>query len=133
MSFDQLLLGLKGALHAGLVSRRFDPETGRSIWCYTNRCVYDNAWDDYTLIARGLILDEAASTVVATPFPKFCNAGERGRPIPDLPLETSKNSTDRWQSFIITRANGGLRPKARSIAHSRGGPKKDSAFLILRH
>jgi RNA ligase len=39
-------------------------------------------------MARGLILDPAARRVVATPFPKFFNAGEGGQSIPDLPFET---------------------------------------------
>jgi RNA ligase len=40
------------------------------------------------MAARGLILDPSARRIVATPFPKFFNAGERGQPIPDLPFET---------------------------------------------
>ena len=43
-----------------------------------------------TLAARGLILDHAARRIVATPFPKFFNAGERDGTIPDLPFETTE-------------------------------------------
>ena len=88
MAFDDLLAGLEAARARRLVSAKFDPSTGRQLWCYTNQCVYDNGWDDYSLLARGLILDPSERRVVATPFPKFFNAGERGWPIPDQPFET---------------------------------------------
>lgn len=87
MSFDELHDGMEAARAAGLVSRREHPVTGRVLYCYTNRCVYENGWDDFSLLARGLIVSLADRTVVATPFPKFFNAGERGRPIPALPFE----------------------------------------------
>jgi RNA ligase len=49
--------------------------------------VYDHGWDRYSLLARGLIIDPAAGVVVATPFPKFFNIGERHATVPDLPFE----------------------------------------------
>ncbi len=58
------------------------------LYTYAERCVYEAAWDRITLAARGLILDPVGRRVVATPFPKFFNAGEHGRAIPDLPFET---------------------------------------------
>jgi RNA ligase len=57
------------------------------LYVYTERCVFEDAWGPVTMLARGLILDPAAKQVVATPFPKFFNAGERGGIIPDLPFE----------------------------------------------
>lgn len=61
---------------------------GLRLYCYTNSCVYNEQWNDATLIARGLVLDVDNQTVVATPFPKFFNASEQGENIPDLPFET---------------------------------------------
>lgn len=87
MPFDDLMAGMDSVCEAGMASRRDDPATGRALYCYTNRCVYENAWDEFSLLARGLILHPAEKRVVATPFPKFFNAGERGRPIPALPFE----------------------------------------------
>jgi RNA ligase len=46
-----------------------------------------SAQDDITLLARGIILDPKNKRVVATPFPKFFNVGERLDAIPDLPFE----------------------------------------------
>ena len=87
ISFAHLLDGLQAAKAAGLVTARYDSRTGRSLWCYTTRCVYEESWDEFSVLARGLVLHEATQQVVATPFPKFFNVGERGQHIPDLPFE----------------------------------------------
>lgn len=87
MPFAELWAGLQAACAAGMVLVRQDAATGRSLWCYTTRCVYESGWDAFSLLARGLVLHEATSRVVATPFPKFFNLGERGLAIPALPFE----------------------------------------------
>ncbi len=58
-----------------------------SLFCYTNRCVYNRLWNDWNILARGLILDLATQQVIATPFPKFFNYGELSQTIPDEPFE----------------------------------------------
>ena len=40
------------------------------------------------MLARGVILDPEAKRVVASPFPKFFNVGEKADSIPNLPFET---------------------------------------------
>ncbi|MGU3463217.1 RNA ligase [Methylobacterium sp. C33D] len=87
MPFDDLVAGLERARAAGHVSRKVCAETGLHLYCYTQRCVYDQGWDAFSLLARGLIVDPAARTVVATPFPKFFNLGEGGRTAPAGPFE----------------------------------------------
>lgn len=87
MPFAALHAGLIAARDAGLVSEQVD-RTGLRLYCYTQSCVYDRKWDEHTLLARGLIIDPAGGRVVATPFPKFFNLGERDDTIPDLPFET---------------------------------------------
>jgi RNA ligase len=86
LPFDDLIAGLEAARAAGNVGRR-DGTDGRSLYVYTNRCVYDNGWDDFSLLARGLIVHLGERRLLATPFPKFFNASERGGTIPDLPFE----------------------------------------------
>jgi len=85
--FAELWGGLQAARAAGLVMMREDADTGRSLWCYTTRCVYESGWDTFALLARGLVLHAGTQQVVATPFPKFFNLGERGQVIPELPFE----------------------------------------------
>jgi RNA ligase len=88
IGFSELVVELDAARASTLVYRRDDPATGRSLYCYTSRCVYAQAWDKVTMLARGLILDLDAGRVVATPFPKFFNFGEGARTMPNLPFET---------------------------------------------
>jgi RNA ligase len=85
MPFDALTEGLERARAQGLVYERRSGDL--SLWCYTSRVVYDRTWDDITILARGLVIDRAARTIVATPFPKFFNLSERAEAIPDLPFD----------------------------------------------
>lgn len=56
---------------------------GLTVYNYTQKCVYERAWDDVTLQARGLIFDDRGN-LVALPWPKFFNVGEPDAPeIPD--------------------------------------------------
>ena len=87
MPFEALLAGLERARGLGFVHRRVNHAAGLQLFIYTPRCIYDDGWDEFTVIARGLILDEAAGQVVATPFPKFFNVGERRGDVPNLPFE----------------------------------------------
>lgn len=89
MSYQDLAARLKAARDLRLVYERRSPD-GLLLYVYTERCVYDGAWDETTVLARGLILDPASGRVVATPFPKFFNVGERGETLPDLPFETTE-------------------------------------------
>ena len=87
MPFDELTAGLEHARGLGFVHRRTAPTGGLQLFIYTPRCVYDDGWDEFAVMARGLIVDQAAGRVVATPFPKFFNVGERRGEVPDLPFE----------------------------------------------
>lgn len=46
------------------------------LYGYTDKCTYERAWDEYTRMARGIILDKNTGEVIAKPFPKFFNLGE---------------------------------------------------------
>lgn len=48
-----------------------------AIYNYTANCNFGRHWTPTTLAARGLILEEATSRVVARPFEKFFNMNER--------------------------------------------------------
>ena len=87
--FDALFAGLQAAHEKRLVYRRPGPD-GLVLYVYSEHCMYEGAWDEFTMAARGLILDVEERRIAATPFPKFFNAGERGAPIPDLPFSTTE-------------------------------------------
>ena len=89
LPFDELVAGLRSAREQRLVYERPGPDD-LVLYLYSEHCVYEGSWTPITLAARGLIVDLAARRIVATPFPKFFNAGERGEPIPDLAFETTE-------------------------------------------
>ena len=87
--FDELVTRLKAARDQRVVYERHG-SGGLTLYVYTERCVYDGLWDLATISARGLILDLVAKKIVATPFPKFFNLGERDGTAPDLPFEVTE-------------------------------------------
>lgn len=88
MPYRDLADGLRSAVERRLVSEKASGDL--RLYCYAPNCVYDRAWDEVTLLARGLILDAKREAVVATPFPKFFNVGERDETIPDLPFDATE-------------------------------------------
>ncbi len=88
MPFADLMQGLGEVVAKGFAYRRVDPATDLHLFIYSPRCVYEDGWDGFATMARGLIVDPIASEVVATPFPKFFNLGERHGTVPDLPFES---------------------------------------------
>jgi len=109
LAFEELHGFLEDRVAAGALARVMDGSL--ALYVYTNRCVYDGLWDDVTVLARGLVLDLSARRVLATPFPKFFNYGERGVALPDEPFEVSEkvdgslgivfNDGDRWR--VVTK------------------------------
>lgn len=71
----------------GLVVKQDHPTLPLSIYNYSRACQYDNAWDDVTIMCRGLVLDNEGN-VIAKSFPKFFNL-EQHKPeeIPNEPFE----------------------------------------------
>lgn len=64
-----------------LISKQQHPAADLYIYNYTPIAQFSRAWDEYTLMARGLILD-AEGNVVARPFKKFFNYAEYEGEIP---------------------------------------------------
>ncbi|HZL35488.1 MAG TPA: RNA ligase [Tepidisphaeraceae bacterium] len=87
MAYDVLRKGLARGVEARdiLVSR----DAGLELYAYSSTCQFEQHWDLFSLIARGLILDPAERRVVATPFPKFFNFNEGGIMLPDEPFEAT--------------------------------------------
>ena len=46
---------------------------------YTNKAVFKNEWNYLERVSRGLILDRGTGEIVARPFDRFFNWGERDR------------------------------------------------------
>lgn len=86
--FDDLLAGLDRGVAGGLINVSRDGEL--ELFGYTSTCQFDQKWDLFSLIARGLVIDRRSRRVVATPFPKFFNFGESAIPLPDGPFQASE-------------------------------------------
>lgn len=68
---------LERALQEKLVREQRSTDGGLSILNYTELAVYGRAWTDVTRACRGLVVERATGRVVARPWPKFFNHGER--------------------------------------------------------
>lgn len=85
--FNELYLNLELAVGNKLVRRITDKALPDLVmYHYTEDCVKVGNWDTYTLLARGLIIDEVNQKVIATPFPKFFNYGQISTSLPDEPF-----------------------------------------------
>lgn len=94
-----LLEELRKRVALGLIAAR--PNGRLTIFDYTNQCMFDRAWDEYTVQARGLVLDDQGK-VVARPFRKFFNVNERPETrLEALPAETPELSEKYDGSMII--------------------------------
>jgi RNA ligase len=57
------------------------------LWNYNNKCAIDEAWDEYTLMARGLITD-LKGNIVSRPLKKFFNLNQtKESRIENLPMD----------------------------------------------
>ncbi len=70
------MLAFEQDLAAGYVRMNKHPEEELWILGYTEKAQFDRHWDDVTMNCRGLIVD-ADMNVVARPWKKFFNFGER--------------------------------------------------------
>lgn len=78
---DALTAALYSEVEKGAVVVNTCAKTGLKLYTYSKQCVYDRMWNDTNVLARGLILDTHGQ-IVALPFPKFFNHGERESAIP---------------------------------------------------
>jgi RNA ligase len=78
--FDALVTELKKRVEAGHLTWREGKDDLADLVtvCYSKICPVEGAWDEFTTMARGLILDVVGKKVVSTPFPKFFNYLEQG-------------------------------------------------------
>jgi hypothetical protein len=74
-----------------------------TLYNYSNRTVFERLWDEYTMAARGLVLDDTGR-VIARPWKKFFNHGERVNDV--LPAEVPELATKYDGSLLIVFHDG---------------------------
>ena len=78
---------IKKRIDSGLISVSKHPSLDLYIYNYTKKTQYNQLWDEYTKICRGLITDKDGN-MLSNPFPKFFNLGENEETmIHNLPAE----------------------------------------------
>ena len=119
---------LLAEVEAGNVSRR---ERGAlAIYNYTASCAFERRWTPTTRVARGLILEESTSLVVARPFEKFFNIGEMPETAADaLPWDEPFEVTEKLDGSLgIVFSYGG-----RWDIATRGAFESDQAAYAREH
>ncbi len=107
---------LADAIDRGLVSVR--PDGSLRILNYTPRATYDRAWNQATLMCRGLIVDEA-DRIVARPFPKFFGPAEPDAPpVPESRPMVVTGKLDGSLGIAYHHPDGGIRVATRGSLSS---------------
>ncbi|MEV6963494.1 RNA ligase [Hamadaea sp. NPDC051192] len=98
---------LQAALDAGHLRTQTHPELPLVIYNYTEKCAYDGAWSETTLICRGLIAHAQTGEILARPYRKFFNHGQAGAPT--FALDEAVEVTDKADGSlgIVYPVSGG--------------------------
>jgi RNA ligase len=88
--FDELYKGLMDEVKAGNVNVVTNDTKELELFSYSIGCQFDNNWNMFSLVSRGLILCPSQKKIVATSFPKFFNFGEIDYWIPDEWFEVTE-------------------------------------------
>lgn len=90
--YTPTLTELQTEVDAGNVKRRTHPTLPLSVYTYTEKCTYAEAWNPVTMACRGLVVEDTTGRVVGRPFRKFfgyhdhINGKAYAPPLPDLPF-----------------------------------------------
>ncbi len=118
MKFD--LKNINNLVEQGWLKKALHPYLDIVIYNYSEKCQYEGFWNDITLSCRGLVLDYHGN-VVARPFKKFFNLGQKeAPPIPDESFEVYDKMDGSL--IIIFKYNDEL------VVASRGSFVSDQAF-----
>lgn len=94
------LTELEREIEAGYVNRRFHPLFPElAILNYSDRCQFDQAWNDVTRQTRGLIYDTLTGKVIARGFPKWFNVGDE-RNAPNLDPDETVEAYTKWDGSL---------------------------------
>lgn len=136
-TFKGLFKGLEEESKKGFINWQVHEDySNLRIYNYSNSCTYEKAWNDFTLSARGLILDLKEEKIVALPLSKFFNYGELNYSLPNEPFEVFEKLDgslgiiywydNKWT--VATR--GSFRSDQAKWAQSFLDTKINTAFLI---
>lgn len=134
-------------LEVGKKYLRKSEDSGLVLYNYTDKCVYDKAWNETTLSARGIVFEKATGELIALPFPKFFNLGEREETmLNNLPVSNFVCSEKldgslgivywykgKWRIATRGSLNSDQAKKAEEMLHSKYNPyvfNKRRTYLV---
>lgn len=83
MNFNTLVTKLNKRVELGFINTQFHKDfPSLQLYNYSDKCTFEEAWDEYTSMARGLIVCHEEKRIVARPFPKFHNYGTKHAYVP---------------------------------------------------
>jgi RNA ligase len=98
--FNELKRGLFAEVAADNINVSYHPEFPElALFKYSLNCVFEQNWNKFSLMARGLIIDTKDDFVVATPFLKFFNYGE---------IESGSFSVIEPEFTVMEKVDGSL-------------------------
>lgn len=82
--FDELYSGLLDRVKSGHIIHKLGSGVykGLELFTYSRTTQMERAWDKFTILSRGLVLEPEHKRIIAVPFPKFFNYGEMSFEIP---------------------------------------------------
>lgn len=84
-NFDTIYDELSKRVELGLIDKKVNGDL--ELFNYSKECQFSKAWDEFTMSARGLILNPLEQKIVALPFGKFFNYGESSDSLPNESFE----------------------------------------------
>lgn len=93
-------------IELGFIRKQSHPTLELDIYNYTDMCSYEKAWDEYTRMCRGLVLDREGN-IIARAFDKFFNLGEADTPNTE-PKTLSEIVNEHGDYFITEKVDGSL-------------------------
>lgn len=101
---EQLKVGIERELALGNIMFQVHPTFPLRIFNYTRTCQFERAWNEITLICRGLVVDDNYN-VIARPIPKFFNWEE----LKDVEIESNKGIIPWGLDYdVFDKADGSL-------------------------
>ena len=99
-SFKSMHIALEEQVSLGFINKQVNGDL--TLYDYSKSCIYERAWNDATMIARGLVVNIHEEKIVALPFPKFFNeGGEHDEHGPELGEYVGNNFVEKMDGSCV--------------------------------
>lgn len=76
-------------------------EDSLTLYNYTEKCTYDRAWDEYTMVSRGLVVNRYTGEIIARCLSKFFNLNEsEATKLENLPVDKGYHVLDKLDGSL---------------------------------